>query len=311
MRIRWWVPALAVAAGAAGVAILALAGQVPYAATGALVVPAHTPDEANGERLFWAGGCASCHAASGASGDNRLLLGGGMDLASPVGVFSVPNISPDPDTGIGAWSAEDFLRAMRHGVSPQGLPYYPSFPYGSYQRMPAEDVLDLWAFLQGLEPVRRQNGAHALSFPYNLRPGVMLWRAYFWDGAVFEADPGLSELAAEGAYLVEGPAHCGECHTPRTPLGGLDRSAWMAGAPNPDGSGFVPNITPHPSGIADWTADDIAFSLESGFTPSFDSFGGQMASVQRNMAELPARDRQAIAAYLTGLPALPTPASPE
>src|SRR5690606_4778322 len=111
--------------------------------------------------------------------------------------------------------------------------------------------------------------------------------------------------AHDGQYLVEGPGHCGECHTPRNLAGGTDKSRWLAGAKAAEGTGKVPNITPGEQGIGSWSADEIASYLETGFTPEFDSVGGAMVEVQKNMAQLPSADREAIAAYLKAVPAQP------
>ena len=270
-------------------------------------LPDHRPDPVAGERIFWAGGCASCHASpvngKRARGDDKLLLGGGLELDTPYGVFRVPNISPHTDDGIGGWSMEDFVNAMQRGVSPDGQHYYPSFPYTSYARMPVEDVMDLKAFLDTLSPVDGRVGAHSLGFPWSVRRGVGAWkRLYLVTEPIAQgASPTLVE---RGRLLVEGAGHCGECHTPRDRFGGLLRERWLAGAPNPEGKGRVPNITPGGKNISEWSAADIAYYLESGFTPDFDTVGGSMVAVQENMAKLSAEDRAAIAAYLQALPAL-------
>jgi len=259
-------------------------------------------DAARGEMVFWAGGCESCHAADGAEGDEKLMLGGGHVLASDFGDFVVPNISTDEQHGIGAWSKEDFANAVLRGVSPDGAHFYPSFPYTSYARMSDQDLADLWAFMQTLPAVDNDPGPHKLGFPFNVRRGVGLWKLlYAGEGWIEEID-GADEKLLRGRYLVEGLGHCGECHTPRDFAGGLKRDMWLAGAPNPDGKGRIPNITPGGT-IADWSETDIAYYLESGFTPDFDSVGGSMVDVQENMAKLPAEDREAIAAYLKAIPA--------
>lgn len=264
---------------------------------------------ARGEMVFWTGGCASCHAAPRAESDEDLLkLAGGLALKTPFGTFHVPNISPDPTAGIGAWSALDFVNAMTRGVAPDGRHYYPAFPYTSYQRMTLADLADLKSFLDGLPPVEARAPDHDLPFPFNIRRGLGLWKLLHLDGQPFQPDADADDVTNRGKYLVEGPGHCGECHTPRDFSGGLDRSAWLSGAPNPEGEGLIPNITPHENGIADWSESDIVFSLETGFTPEFDVFGSSMAKVARNMAKLPASDRLAIAKYLKSVPALPTAA---
>lgn len=270
-------------------------------------LPDHEPDPVAGERVFWAGGCASCHArpvdGKRARGDAKLLLGGGMELDTDYGVFRVPNISSHPDDGIGRWTQVHFVNAMQRGVSPDGRHYYPSFPYTSYARMPVEDVMDLRAFLATLPPVAGRVDSHSLGFPWSIRRGIGAWKRRYLDTE--PVMPGAPETPVErGRLLVEGAGHCGECHTPRDRLGGLMRDRWLAGAPNPEGAGRVPNITPGGGDISQWSAADIAYYLESGFTPEFDTVGGSMVAVQENIAKLSGEDRAAIAAYLKALPAL-------
>ncbi|MDA4848164.1 cytochrome c [Hoeflea poritis] len=262
------------------------------------------PDLARGEEMFWAGGCASCHAAPGAKGDDKLLLSGGLAIESDFGTFHAPNISPDKDAGIGNWTFRQFANAMKKGTSPQGTHLYPSFPYTSYTRMTMSDLNDMWGYLQTLPASDNVAPDHALGFPFNIRRAVGLWNLlYLRDGPVIVFDSP-DDAVSRGQYLVEGPGHCGECHTPRSPIGGLEFGEWMAGATNPDGEGIIPNITPDGS-IKSWSAGDIAYYLESGFTPDFDTAGGSMVSVQENMARLPASDREAIAAYLKAIPGRP------
>lgn len=262
------------------------------------------PDIANGERVFSEGGCASCHAAPGASEENRLVLAGGAPLPSPFGTFYPPNISPDPDAGIGGWTLHAFGDAMLHGVGRRGEHLYPSFPYASYARMTPRDVNDLFAYLKTLPESDNVAPAHDLPFPFSFRPLLGGWKFLYLTDAprvvLADADPKMER----GQYLVEGPGHCGECHTPRDALGGLEAGQWLAGAPNPEGgAGRVPNITPSEKGIGGWSEGDIVTYLESGFTPDYDSVGGSMVAVQKNMARLPAADREAIAAYLKAIPA--------
>lgn len=256
--------------------------------------PANT---ANGERLFHAGGCAACHGED---------LSGGLEMpvriAGNDALFRVPNISPHAVAGIGSWSEADFVNAMKRGVAPDGRHYYPSFPYTSYARMTTADVLDLRAYIETLPAVDSSPGAHELPFPLNVRRGLGLWKRLYLDDSPVQPANGRSEQWLRGRYLVEGPGHCGECHTPRDILAGLDTSRWMAGAPNSEGTGRVPNITSHENGLGDWSLKDIEYYLESGFTPDFDAVGGSMVEVQENLARLPAADRAAIALYLAGLP---------
>ncbi|MEM6665819.1 MAG: cytochrome c [Pseudomonadota bacterium] len=265
-------------------------------------IPTGDGDPVAGATLFHAGGCSSCHApADATTDDERLQMAGGLALKTEFGTFIVPNISPSEVSGIGGWSNADFVNAMARGVSPDGRHYYPSFPYTSYQRMTVNDLIDLKAYMDTLPAVESEGGRHDLGFPYSVRRGLGLWKRLYLDGVAFEPDGDQSAAWNRGAYLVEGPGHCAECHTPRDGLGGLDRNRWMAGAPYPGGDGRVPNITPHRDGVGNWTDADIAYSLESGFTPDFDSLGGSMAAVVRNTARLTPDDRAAMATYLRSL----------
>ena len=264
-------------------------------------------DAKKGERIFWLAGCSSCHARPKATGDARLQLAGGLELSTQFGTFVVPNISPDRKDGIGAWTLADFANALKRGITPDGRHLYPAFPYASYSRMKPEDIADLFAFLKTLPPVAGKAPPDKVGFPFNIRRGIGLWKLlYLSDKPYVQLPPNASEQAKAGQYLVEGPGHCGECHTPRTFLGGMKRDEWLAGAPNPDGKGAIPNITPGEGGIGDWSEKDIAYFLESGFMPDFDSVGGAMVDVQQNIAKLPASDRDAIAAYLKAIPPLPS-----
>ncbi|MGU3574733.1 c-type cytochrome [Brucellaceae bacterium C25G] len=265
-------------------------------------------DPVNGELVFHAGGCASCHSAPGAKGEDKLLLTGGHELVSPFGTFVSPNISPS-EQGIGNWTQQQFFNAMMKGVAPDGTHLYPSFPYTSYAKMKPQDVADLFAFMKTLPKTDNVAADHKLSFPFNVRRGLGLWKhLYLSDQPVITLADDASEQVKRGQYLTEGLGHCAECHTPRTIIGGLKPDQWMAGAVSAetgsDGQpGIVPNITGGQGGIGDWSAGDIAYSLETGFTPDFDSLGGSMTSVVENMALLPASDREAIAAYLKAIPA--------
>jgi mono/diheme cytochrome c family protein len=300
------VKRLALALGVAAVAgagiALAITAPRPVAAERLDAIASLEGDAAAGETLFWAGGCASCHAAPDAEGEAKLLLSGGVRLASDFGTFIAPNISPDPDTGIGNWTIADFTNAMLAGVSPKGEHYYPAFPYTSYTRMTDQDIADLFAFLNTLPPSDVASLPHQIRFPFNIRRSLGGWKFLFFSDQPRVTLGGPDTEIARGQYLVEGPGHCGECHTPRNLIGGFVSDAWLSGAQNPDGDGVIPNITPGSKSIGDWSKSDIAYYLESGFTPDFDSAGGSMVDVQENMAKLTSGDREAIAAYLKALP---------
>ncbi|WP_311272523.1 MULTISPECIES: cytochrome c [unclassified Rhizobium] len=261
------------------------------------------PNLANGETLFWAGGCASCHAAPDAMVDALKTLAGGQALPSPFGTFHMPNISPDPQHGIGAWTLAQFGDAMTRGVGKDGEHLYPSFPYNSYARMTPQDINDLFAYLKTLPASTNDAPGHDLPFPFNIRLVLGGWKFLYFDKGEPRVEiANANAQVVRGQYLVEGPGHCGECHTPRDALGGFMKGQWLAGGPNPEGEGRIPDIRPESQTIGSWSEADIANYLETGFTPDFDSAGGSMVKVQQNMARLPAEDRQAIAAYLKAMP---------
>lgn len=253
-------------------------------------------DAERGQQVFWAAGCASCHAAP--EGDDPLVLSGGERFASDFGVFIAPNISPDPEHGIGGWSVAEFVTAVTKGVSPTGQHYYPAFPYSAYANMDLQDVVDLKAFMDTLPASDSPSEPNEVGFPFNIRRGLAVWKAVEQVHGFVLNDPSTPQVE-RGRYLVEALAHCGDCHTPRNALGGLETSRWLSGAPNPSGSGTIPGLTPSQ---LDWTEEDIAYYLETGFTPDFDSVGGSMSSVVRNMGQLTQEDRLAIAAYLKAIP---------
>lgn len=261
------------------------------------VAAGHVGDVENGALVFAAAGCTSCHTAPGSEGEAKLVLAGGAAFASDFGTFYAPNISPS-DQGIGGWTLPQFARAVTKGVSPKGQHYYPAFPYTAYQHMTEPDVADLYAYMQGLPPSDTASRAHDVSFPFNIRRALGLWKQLFvTPDYVMTGD--LAPNVSRGRYLAEALAHCGECHTPRGPLGNLDRDAWLTGAPNPSGKGQIPGITPDK---LDWSESDLAYYFESGLTPDYDSAGGSMALVVSHLAQLPESDRAAIAAYLKALP---------
>jgi mono/diheme cytochrome c family protein len=297
MGLGRWVAVLA-ALGLGGAGLFYALTIPSVAVTGSL--PPRTADLANGQTMFNAGGCASCHATP--KQDDSRRLGGGLALNTPFGKFHVPNLSSDRTHGIGAWSEEAFVNAMLRGVGRNGEHLYPAFPYTSYQRMKLEDVRDLFAFLRTLPPDTTPNRPHELPFPFNVRRGLGLWKQIYLDGKTFVPDPAKSAVLNRGAYLVEGPSHCAECHSGRDILGGIIAGQRFAGGADPEGQGWIPNITPGENGITGWSEQDIAYLLETGTTPEYDSVGSRMADVVINTGKLPAEDRNAMAAYIKSLP---------
>ncbi len=261
-----------------------------------------TGNTTQGEQVFYASGCASCHAAPKATGEAKKILSGGKHFKSDFGTFFAPNISPDPDFGIGKWTMLDFANAVQKGTSPSGQHYYPAFPYTSYSRMTSQDVADLFVYMKTLPKVQTPNQSHHLGFPFNIRRGLGLWKLLF---ASQNPDLSLSNdpEVQRGRYLVEGPGHCGECHTQRNPIGGLNYDRWLAGGPSPEGTGKIPNITSGETGINSWAKADIEAYLKTGFTPDFDTAGGSMVDVIDNTSHLSDSDIKAIAKYLKAIPA--------
>jgi mono/diheme cytochrome c family protein len=267
---------------------------------------ATAPNLANGQIIFNAGGCSACHAVP--NQPDRLRLGGGLAIPSPFGTFYAPNISPDPADGIGRWNEADFVNAVTRGISPEGTNYFPAFPYTSYAHVKVQDVRDLFAYLKTLAQVPGKVRDHDVPFPFNIRRNVGIWKLLFMDDKPFMADPAHSVSWNRGAYLVNGFGHCAECHSPRNFLGGIIAAQRFAGGPDPDGEGWVPNITR--KGLGDWNDKDIAYFLETGQTPDGDSAGGSMVRVIRNTSQLPAEDRAAIAEYIVSLPPVDGPPRP-
>jgi mono/diheme cytochrome c family protein len=302
MRSKLLLLVAAVAIGAAVFWVVTIPATVPASALGS-----RTADPANGKEMFYAGGCTSCHATPGQ--DDKTKLGGGLGLKSPYGTFYVPNISPDPNDGIGKWSEVQFASAMLKGTSPDGRHYFPAFPYTSYQRMTLNDVRDLFAHLKTLPPVQGKMRDHDVAFPFNVRRILGGWKFLFLDGQPFVADATKPAEWNRGAYLVNGPGHCAECHSPRNLLGAIVTSQRFAGGPNPEGEGWVPNITQQ--GLKDYSIKDIEYLLETGNTPEGDSVGGSMAPVIRNTSQLTPQDRNAMAIYIKSLPAVEGPKKPE
>lgn len=264
-----------------------------------------------GAYLVRAAGCTDCHTTSQ---DERFA--GGVSLDTPFGTFHTPNITPSQTTGIGTWKFEDFRRALREGVAPDGQIYYPAFPYRSYTRITDQDLMKMWDYLRSLPAVEKQNENHAISFPFNQRWLLNFWQIMFFRGR--SGDPAQDILEAQGefvpdrsksaswnrgAYLVEGLFHCTECHTPRDAFGGLKTSQWMGGSNLPLSGRFAPNITPDlESGLGHWSKEDWNRFLASGLNKQGKSPAAEMADVIQNTSALTAADREAVIEYLMSLP---------
>jgi mono/diheme cytochrome c family protein len=260
-------------------------------------LPPHTPNLGNGRTMFIAGGCAACHMTQKQTDATR--LGGGLQLHTAFGEFYVPNISSDRQDGIGGWSEAEFVTAMTEGTAPDGSHLYPAFPYPSYRHMRLGDVRDLFAYLKTLPPVAGRVRPHDLKFPFDIRRTVGLWKLLFLDGKGFTADAKQSAEWNRGAYLVNGPGHCAECHSPRNALGAIVEGRKFDGGPSPTDQGGVPSI--RQDKLADWSVDDIVGTLTTGDTPDSDRVGGPMVEVVRSISQLSNADRHAMAVYIKSL----------
>lgn len=282
------------------VLFIAVALLLPDNTTRAAALDAD-PAVARGAYIFHAAVCRHCHTDEKNKGE---LLAGGVAMKTPFGIYYSPNITPDPIHGIGKWSDADFQRALRQGVSPSGAHYYPALPYTAYTKMTDGDIADLKAYIFSLPAVAKPNKPHDLSFPFNIRAGLALWKFLHFTPGPLAAEPGRDAQWQRGRYLVEALGHCAECHTERGLTGGLNRERWMAGTAKGLDGDATPNITPHPSvGIGQWSASDIAFMLKTGIMPEGDSLGAAMADVvEYGTSKLRDDDLAAMVAYLKSLP---------
>lgn len=278
---------------AAGLSVGALFGLWLLAGPGApdRAVADLQGDVQRGAYVARLAGCIPCHTNPD---DDRGPLAGGPPIETAFGTFYGPNITPHEADGVGAWSVEDFARALTAGESPTGVHYYPAFPYTFYTRLSNQDIVDLWAAVNSVPAVAGAAPAHDLAFPYDQR-----WTLGAWKRAAFRPrDPAQAKDMSRGAYLAEAAAHCGACHTPRDALGRRDEARRYEGA-REAGGGKVPAITAEALREAGWSADDLIYALQSGITPDGDVFGGSMADVVNGGTQFWSRDDlSALADYL-------------
>ncbi|NOJ44189.1 c-type cytochrome [Bradyrhizobium australiense] len=247
-----------------------------------------------GRDLAAIGNCSDCHTRRGAKN-----FAGGLPVPTPFGTIFSTNITPEPETGIGRWSEAAFRRAMRSGVNREGQHLYPTFPYDHFTNVSDEDDRALYAFLMTRQPVRAAARDNQLSFPFNQRLAIAGWKLLFLRHDTYQPDPKQSAEWNRGAYLVEGLAHCGACHTPRNALGAERVSAQFAGGDVDDWHAYA--INDQSRSPVPWTADALFAYLREGWHPDHGTARGPMAKVVSNLSSVPASDVRAIAAYMAGV----------
>jgi len=296
MKKRFVYGVVIVGAVAAGLFFASSAQHIDSAS-----LPTHVADAANGELLYHIGGCISCHHPAKDSGANMALPSGGAPFVTPIGTLYPPNITPDAATGIGRWSDAAFVDAVQHGVSPAGEHLIPAFPYISYGRMKVEDVLDIKAYLMSLPAVSSPPKPADVPFTWVVRRGLGLWKRVAQLPPI-ETDNAQSASWNRGTYLVNGPGHCAECHTPRNLMMVMDQARAFAGGPHPEGRGTVPSLRDLIGRKKFTDAADLAAGLKEGEEGFYDDLTkGGMGEVQQNIAKLPDADIRAIADYLSTL----------
>ena len=258
---------------------------------------AQSPEQIErGKYILHLGGCTSCHTDEKNKGS---FLAGGYPLKTPFGIFYSPNITPDDKTGIGGWSDEQFITAMTRGKAQDDRHYFPAFPYTSYAKMTRQDIVDLKAYLDTVPPVANSVQDHDLKFPFGFRFLAGIWKFLFFDTAPLASHPEKSKLWNRGNYLVNGPGHCAECHTPRNLLGGLDEAKRLQGTKKGPSTDAAPSIDPTSGGLKNWSKSDLTFALQAGMVPKGDFLGGKMGKVVANTtSKMTDEDLSAIAEYL-------------
>lgn len=251
-------------------------------------------DAARGDYVMRLAGCVACHTDAATGG---IELGGGAGLETAFGTFVPPNITSDPNVGIGSWTLEQFSDAISNGMGPQGH-LYPAFPYENYALMSDQDVVDLYAALMQTEPDPAPAAESSVPFPFNVRLIMAGWKNLFFSPRRFEPEAGKDEVYNRGKYLAMGPAHCVACHTPRNALGALEWDQAFAGSPGGTG-GRAPALTREALVAEGYDVATLAQTLKDGFTPGFDVLGGPMGEVIADSTSFwTDEDLNAVATYL-------------
>ncbi|KJC53887.1 alcohol dehydrogenase [Bradyrhizobium sp. LTSP849] len=261
---------------------------------------------ARGEYLARAGDCTACHTAS----EGRLFAGG-RPMPTPFGTIYTSNITPDSETGIGKWSADDFYRTMHNGRFPDGGLIYPAMPFASYTKVTRADSDAIFAYLRSIQPVNQKNKPHELRFPYDNRQLILGWRTLFFSEGEFKPDASKSAEWNRGAYLVEGLGHCGMCHSPINALGGTSQSDAFKGGLIPMQNWYAPSLTSNrEAGLGDWSIKDITDLLQTGVSTRGVVYGPMAEVVHNSLQYLNNEDTRAMAVYLKGIAEASAPPPP-
>ncbi|MGB0671910.1 MAG: c-type cytochrome [Rhodospirillales bacterium] len=252
-------------------------------------------DVARGAYVARLSACITCHTDIQGGG---AVLAGGAAIKTPFGTFYAPNITPDPEAGIGSWSLPDFARALTEGISPDGRHYFPAFPYPFFERLSDQDIVDLWAAVQSVPAVKNSAPDHDLPIPFGAGLAARVWQALFLSPPTAPRMEGTAADRERGAYLAEGPAHCGACHTPRNLFGARDTTRRFRGGEASSGE-KAPAITAEALKRRNWTEKNLVYALRTGLMPDGDSFGGAMARVVNGGTRFWSnKDLEALAGYL-------------
>jgi mono/diheme cytochrome c family protein len=278
---------------------------IPQAAQAQGIDPQHFTQIEKGRYLATVGDCAACHTLPGSGHD----LAGGRAIETPFGVLVAPNITPDPVTGIGAWTDDEFINALTKGTGRDGQHLFPAMPYTYYTKLTRDDALAIRAYLNAVPAVQNAVKADRLPFPFNIRISMAVWNAMFFKRGEFKPDDGKSEEWNRGAYLAEGPAHCGMCHTPKNFLGGDKTSEALQGYVLQ--GWFAPDITnDNAHGLGSWSVDDIVAYLRTGHNATGFATGPMSETLNLSTSHMTESDLKAIAAYLKDQPGKNDQATP-
>jgi mono/diheme cytochrome c family protein len=262
----------------------------------ASILPVRAADAARGRYLAILGDCAGCHTQT-----NRPAFAGGQPFNAEFGTVYSTNITPDRETGIGAWTEDDFYRALHGGIAPGGRHLYPAFPYIYFQRVTRQDTDDLFVYLKTLKPVRKPPTPNRLVFPVNLRFGLVFWNWLYFERTPPKVPSGASAEWKRGEYIVNGLGHCGACHTPKTMLFGDESDKHLAGGRVDNW--FANSLTGgEVEGLGNWRHGDIVQFLATGISPHATAAGSMLEKITSSTSRMAAKDRAAIATYLKSLP---------